>query len=243
MKFAYDIPGYAQGHRFSDEPDYYDATNERFYDLAGLSRFGNDVTKVNGTPVFASVGDRQRRGLFLDNQNHWEFPHACPWMGSGLIVVKMNYVTSATASFTPWLFVRGGKIQGLHFSGQTRLSIDGGSSQLSQAYNYFPNEKIAVFAWSRDQQDRRSRITQDGVTIDVSAEYAPSADNGNYIGLGGQPRCRLGNLSGTEGDTTASTTGTLHVFEQHFWKGNVLRDNPNELAAFIQSLKDYYGIN
>ena len=30
--------------------------------------------------------------------------------------------------------------------------------------------------------------------------------------------------------------------EQHFWKNDVLRDNPAELKALIDTLKSYYGI-
>jgi hypothetical protein len=248
MKFAYDVPGYAQGHRFSDEPEFYDSLNQRFRDLAAGDKFGNYVEKINGTPVFEYRGARNRRGLFLDNQNQWQFPHQCPWAGSGLVVVEMNYVTSGTTAFTPYIFGESSllsdnpKIQAVHFSGQTRLSIDGGSGELSQRYIDFANNQIAIFAWSRNQEDRKSRITRDGLTVIESAEYTDNSSSGNFIRMGGQPRVRLGNLNGVDGDTTASTTGTLRLFEQHFWKGDVLRDNREDMEMFIQSLRQYYGI-
>lgn len=248
MKFAYDVPGYAQGHRFSDEPEFYDSVNQRFRDLAAGDKFGNYVEKINGTPVFEYRGARNRRGLFLDNQNHWQFAHQCPWAGSGLIVVEMNYATSGTTIFTPYIFGDSSslsvnpKIQALYTSGQQRLTVDGGSSVLAQTESNFPNNKIAIFAWSRNQQDRKSRITQDGTTVQESAALASNTNTGLFIGLRGQPRVRLGNLNGVDGDTTPSTTGTLRLFEQHFWKGDVLRDNREELAMFMQSLRQRYGI-
>ena len=64
MKFAFDVPGYVQGHRFSDEAEYYDSANQRFYDLAGFNRFGNHVEKIVGTPAFASRGSKSRRGFY-----------------------------------------------------------------------------------------------------------------------------------------------------------------------------------
>lgn len=246
MKFAYDVPGYVQGHRFSDEADYYDSVNQRFYDISGFNRFGNHVEKVVGTPVFASRGSNSRRGLFLDNTNHWQFPHACPWMGSGLIVAELSFVTSGTTSFNPYIFGESAtttsnpKIRGGHFSGSTTVTV-AGPSDILPSQIAVTNNQLVVIAWSRNQEDRISRITKDGVTVTATSPLA-AATNGNSIGMAGQPRCRLGNLNGTDGNTTASTTGTLHLFEQHFWKGDVLRDNLPELKAFIDTLKAHYGI-
>jgi hypothetical protein len=248
MKFAYDVPGYVQGHRFSDAPEFFDAENEHFRDLACGDKFGNFVEKINGTPVFQSRGDRNRRGLFLDNQNHWQFSHQCPWAGSGLIVVEMNYVTSDGSSFTPYIFgdsaslAANPKISALYISSQSRLTVDGGSSVLAQTESNFPNNQIAIFAWSRNQQDRKSRITQDGTTVQESAALASNTNTGLLIGMRGQPRVRLGNLNGVDGDTAGSSTGTLRLFEQHFWKGDVLKDHLPELRGFIESLSDHYGI-
>lgn len=246
MKFAYDVPGYVQGHRFSDEADYYDSVNQRFYDISGFNRFGNHVEKVVGTPVFANRGSNSRRGLYLDNTNHWQFPHACPWMGSGLIVAELSFVTSGTTSFYPHIFgdaatvSSNAQIRGGHFSGSTTINLAGPNAALAQS-SAWPNNTLGIFAWSRNQEDRISRITRDGITVTATAPLA-AATNGNSIGMAGQPRCRLGNLSGIDGNTTASTTGTLHLFEQHFWKGDVLRDNLPELKAFIDTLKAHYGI-
>ena len=243
MKFAFDIPGYVQGHRFSDEADYYDTTNQRFYDVSGYNRFGSHVEKIVGTPVFANRGTNSRRGLLLDNTCHWQFAHACPWAGSGLLVAEMAFVTSGTTSFYPYIFGESGTVSsnplifGGHFSGSTYLRIQAGGAVLAQQVTY-PNNQIAIMAWSRDQQDRASRYTRDGVT--VTTLTLATATNGNSIGMTGQPRCRLGNLNGTDGNTTLSTTGSLHLFEQHFWKGDVLRDNLSELQKFIATLKSHY---
>lgn len=246
MKFAYDVPGYVQGHRFSDEADYYDSVNQRFYDISGFNRFGNHVEKVVGTPTFANRGSNSRRGLYLDNTNQWKFPHACPWTGSGLIVAEFSFVTTSTTSFHPHIFSElatvssNPKIRCGHNSGNTTVTVAGPSDILPSSTSV-TNNQLVVIAWSRNQEDRISRITKDGVTVTATAPLA-AATNGNSIGMLGQPRCRLGNLNGTDGNTTASTTGTLHLFEQHFWKGDVLRDNLPELKAFIDTLKAHYGI-
>lgn len=246
MNFAYDIPGYVQGHRFSDEDYYYDATNQRFYDLAGGNRFGNHVERTFGTPVFANRGPNSRRGLLLNNNNQWQFPHQCPWMGSGLFVAELSFVTtSPTLSFFPYIFgeavtvTSNPVIRGQHASGQLTVAV-GTSGVLIQSSTWV-NNTIGIFAWSRNQEDRISRITRDGVTVTASSPLA-AANNGNGIGMMGQPRCRLGNLNGVEGNTTTSTTGSLHLFEHHFWKGDVLRDSLPALKAFIDTLREHYGI-
>lgn len=250
MTYAYDIPGYAQGHRFSDDPRYYDSTNERFYDLAGGDRFGNYVQKRVGTPVFQDRGSNSRRGLYLDNQTHWQFPHACPWQGSGLWVVEIDYITTGTTAMNPLIFAdeivgvlsSSPKIGTLHFSGQRRVSIDSGAAQLVSTDLAFPDAQIAIFAWSRNQQDRYSRYTRDGVTVTATGPYNTSRTDGLYIGLQGQPHSVLGALLGDYADTTdvSATNGTIRIFEQHYWKDDILSNHLSKTKDFIDYLKDYY---
>lgn len=251
MTYAYDIPGYAQGHRFSDDPRYYDSTNEWFYDLAGGDRFGNYVEKRVGTPVFEDRGTNSRRGLLLDNQTHWQFPHACPWQGSGLWVVEIDYITTATTSMNPLIFDHAPttgslsglpKISTLHFSGLRRVSIDGGAATLISNDLSFPDAQIAIFAWSRNQSDRISRYTRDGVTVTPTGPYAPTAVNGNFVGLAGQPYSILGALVGDLTNTTdlSATNGTVRIFEQHYWKDDILSNHLSKTKDFIDYLKEYY---
>lgn len=244
MKFAYDIPGYVQGHRFSNDPLYYDSTAQRFYDLAGGDRFGQGVTKVVGTPAFNNRGANSRQGLYLDNTNQWQFPHACPWEGSMVIVAQFNTIADLTTY--PWLFgedtstlTNNPFIAAYSPSGVSKLWIQGGGGQLQHVPN-IPNDQIIVFAVSRSQDDRISRYSRDAVTIDASAPYNTARTDGLYIGMRGQPRVRLGALDGTNG-TTASTNGTSHVFEQHFFRTNILRDHQTATAEFMSTLKAYYG--
>lgn len=245
MKFAYDLPGYVQGHRFSNDPLFYDSTSQRFYDLAGGDRFKQGVTKIVGTPVFNNRGINSRQGLYLDNTNQWQFPHACPWEGSMVIVGQFKSIVNQY--IYPWLFAEdtgtitnNPLINTFEFGGSTYLRISGGSGQL-QHQNTIPNDQIIVFALSRSQDDRTSRYSRDGVTIEAVGPYDPTLSYGTYIGMGGQPRVRLGALDGTNG-TTTSTVGTCHVFEQHFFRGNILRDNQTETAEFMNTLKSYYGV-
>lgn len=245
MKFAYDVPGYVQGHRFSDDSMYYDSNNQRFTDLAGGDRFNQYVSKITGTPVFANRGSNNQRGLYLDNTNQWQFPHACPWDGSILIVAEFSMITNQT--MYPWLFGEATStltndpfIVARSPSGSNQLWIQGGAAQLSQQ-PLIPNNQIIVFATTRGQDDRIARYSRDGVTVTATAAYSTARTDGNFIGMGGQPRVRLGALDGTNG-TTPSTIGTLHVFEQHFFKTNILRDHLADTKAFIDTLKSYYAI-
>lgn len=245
MKFAYDIPGYVQGHRFSNDPLFYDSTNERFYDLAGGDRFKQGVSKVVGTPVFNNRGQNSRQGLYLDNTNQWQFPHACPWEGSMVVVGQFKSV--ANQHIYPWLFgeqtvtiSNNPLISTFEFSGSTFIRAHGGEGQLMHQLT-IPNDQIIVFAISRSQDDRMSRYSRDGVTIDAIGPYNTARTDGTYIGMGGQPRVRLGALDGTNG-TTASTTGTCHVFEQHFFRTNILRDHLSATSEFMSTLKAHYGI-
>lgn len=244
MKFAYDIPGYVQGHRFSNDPLFYDGTNERFYDLAGGDRFKQGVSKIVGTPVFNNRGSNNRQGLYLDNTNQWQFPHSCPWEGSMVIVAQFNMVTNQ--SMYPWLFgedtgatTNNPFIAAQSPGGTNRLWIQGGAAQLQQTPS-IPNDQIIVFAISRSQDDRISRYSRDAVTVDATAAYNTARTDGLFIGMGGQPRVRLGALDGTNG-TTASAVGTCHVFEQHFFRTNILRDYLSATSEFMSTLKAYYG--
>lgn len=246
MKFAYDIPGYVQGHRFSNDPLFYDSTNERFYDLAGGDRFKQGVSKIVGTPVFANRGTNNRQGLYLDNTNQWQFPHACPWEGSMVIVAQFNTVNSGYGFMAPWLFgedtsnVTTNPFVGAYGNGGVAtLWVQGGSGQLEQKPT-IPDDQIIVFAISRSQDDRISRYSRDAVTVDATAPYNTARTDGLFIGMGGQPRVRLGALDNTNG-TTPSTTGTCHVFEQHFFRTNILRDHQSTTSEFMSTLKAYYG--
>lgn len=248
MKFAYDIPGYAQGHRFSDEPDFYDSTNQRFYDLAGGDRFGNYVSKVNGTPTFNSRGTNNRRGLFLDGSNHWQFPHACPWQGSGLIVAQFKPTESTAQYMYPWLFgedtstlTNNPFIGAYYYYGSRYVWIQTGAAK-NENKPAFTQDAIMILAWSNNQQTRVCSISLDGLTVTNAVNVpSPSATNGNYFGMIGQPRVRLGDLAGNKVAATV-TTGSLHVFEQHFWNTDILHDYLTDTKAFIDTLKTYYGI-
>ena len=249
MKFAYDIPGYVQGHRFSDEPDYFDATNQRFTDLAGGDRFGQYVSKINGTPTFANRGTNNRRGLYLDNTNQWQFPFATPWMGSGILVASYNTVDSGQGGIYSHIFGNSSlanianepAIFAQFYFGSRRLYLWGASSQLTHNRD-IADDAILVLAWSRDQEDRKSRLTLDGVNIDVIGPYDSYTNTGEFIGLGSGKMCRLGNITGDSTSSAASTQGTMHIFEQHFFSTNILRDHLIDTKAFIDTLKAHYGI-
>lgn len=247
MKFAYDIPGYVQGHRFSQDKRYYDSANTRFNDLAGYNRFGSYVEKVNGSATFSNHGTNSREGLLLDNTNHWKFVNAIPWEGTMLMVVKPVYASGATMNIYPWIFGDSGTISAnpnirqAFFSGSRSMNLATASSALTTSITGITSGNIMLMAFSVSQSDRKARRTQDGTTVTASSALAGTT-NGNGVAMGSSLRVRLGNLSGTAGDTTQNTTDYLYVFEQHFWKGDQLTDNLAAMKEFIDSLKSYYGI-
>lgn len=251
MKFAHDLPGYAQGHRFSSAPEFFDSANQRFHDLAGYNRFGNHVEKLNGTPVFAARGSNARDGLYLDNTNHWQFPNMTPWHGSGLIVAEFNTLEGATSgNMFPWIFgtssvgnITNDPLLWVQYNfGSRKFYVWGPASQLVQSLDIPDSPDLCIIAWSRNQEDRKSRYTLDGTTVTASAAFNTGETNGNSIAMGSAGVVRMGNLNGSQGDVATSATGTMHLFEQHFWKGDVLRDNLPELKDFIGTLKSHYGI-
>ena len=86
------IPGYIMGHRFSDDPAYYDSTNKRFYDLAGYGPKA-DLKVTVGTPIFETVNGQ--RSVKMDNTCHGVFQPAIAWQGSAVFVLKPVYVSGA----------------------------------------------------------------------------------------------------------------------------------------------------
>lgn len=255
MKFAYDVPGYVQGFRFSQDRRFYDSANARFFDLAGYNRFGNYCEKVNGTASFANHGTNSREGLRLDNTNHWQFTPMVPWEGTHLIVFRPIFASGATMSIHPLIFGNAatvgsnGKIRLQFASGVRSINIDTPSSSLSRSVAGLVSGSIALAAFSLSQSDRKARATQDGVTVSASSALAGTTNGvGVAIGAGGSAGtlgarlCRLGNLSGTEGDVVQNTTDYLDLFEYHTFKGDQLTDNLAAMKEFIDSLKTHYGI-
>jgi hypothetical protein len=257
LKFAYDVPGYVTGHRFSQDRRCYDAANQRFLDLAGFNRFGNHVAKTSGTPAFSTHGPNAREGLLLNNSNQWEFVNPVPWQGTMLMVMKPHFPTGSATLMT-YLFGDASvwSSNGLMIlqtnAGGTVVNANYGTVTLSTGQIPFTQDTIFIVAASLDQETRKAYYTKDGAVATESAAAAASS-NGNAAAIGwngdiglagtrGSRMVRMGNNSGTIGDTAANATNYAWIFEHHFWKGNVLKNNLGDLKAFIDTLKVYYGV-
>jgi hypothetical protein len=260
--FAWDVPGYVQGHRFSNDLRYWDHISNRFRDLAGYDHLGNYVQQVAGVNAFSPQGVNNRVGLLLDNTSTYKFHTAVPWEGSMLFVFQGNEGSSGSATFYPWLWgcsaseISNGHIGMLlsAFAGTTTFSANTPSKLIVSSFTSLPLGAITICAFSFNQAERLARQTRDGVTI---IEGPPEAGvNGNPVAIGSvsgpgviadiggisHDYVRMGDLVG-DGALVPNALGySLHVFEQHFWKGDVLKDNAEDLADFISSLRDYYGI-
>lgn len=245
MSYAFNIPGYVQGHRFLDDAIYYDAASKRFKDLAGFDHLGNGLTITAGSPVFETVGSN--RGIRLNNTFHGSFRSAIPWMGSVVLAIKPTYVSGSTITRYPLLFgdavtaSSNGAIQVSHFSSQrtVRLSIAGAVLQSSQTRN---DNNLVVVAFSTDQETRKSYGTSDGITV-TEATAPASTTNGNAVGLSaGLSGVRFGNMNAVAGDLTEVTDFYCGIYEQHFFSTNIVLNHLAETKAFIDTLKKRYGV-
>lgn len=245
-----DIPGLVQHFRWSDEDAaFYD--NEVFLDQSPYAAFGHNMIKIGGTPVFQNVGPNNRRGLYLDNTCHWQFPCQVPWHGSMLLIAQFNYVTGGTLSFHPMIFAEAvtvssnGRLTATHASGQRRLQLIGPASALPSGHNTggTPDGSIGIFMWSRNQEDRVGRFTPDGETVTTTSALAGTT-NGNGIGFQGQPRVRVGNLNGTDGnfDDVSASLGSCVLLEAGWYIGDPLRDNLAEVGSAFAEAADDYGV-
>jgi hypothetical protein len=253
--YAFDVPGYVQGHRFSSDARFYDSDNKRFYDLAGYSRFENAVDWVVGTPTFSSHGANSREGLLLDNTCQWKFTPAIPWEGTVILVFKPTLVAT-TVTLNTLIFGNqttvssNGRIFLSRSSPTNSITASTSGAALSRQVSGLTSGNITIAAFSMSQVDRKIYSTQDGVTVTGTSALAGTT-NGNGIALGqmssgtsteGARYVRLGNNSGTLADTTQNTTNYLHLFEQHYFKGDALTSSLSKVKDFIDTLKSYYGI-
>jgi hypothetical protein len=261
MKFAYDVPGYLCGHRFSQDRRYYDATANRFYDLAGYNRFRSYAEVTVGTPAFSTHGTNAREGLLLDNSCQLQFVNPCPWEGTMIYVIKPT-LPAGTTFLRPWHFgdAASSTSNGLIGFNSTltanQIVAAGSTPAVSAAWPTITipsaNGLLMVLMWAWDQETRILYNSRDAVTVTTSSA-ASGTTNGNALSMGwngnvgltgsvGSRMVRLGNNTGTIGNVTPDATNYCHVFEQHFFKGNVLRNNLAEVKEFVDTLKAYYGV-
>jgi hypothetical protein len=255
MKFAYDVPGYLCGHRYSQQDSsYYDATNNRFLDLA---LYGNHTRFAAGVaPAFSVHGPNAREGLLLDNSSQWEIDNPIPWEGTVVVVMKIHM--PSPGSVYTYLFgdavtpTSNGMLifQPLGGGGTVNNSFGAASGILSAPSLAKPQDQIFVSAFAMDQEMRKAYSSSDGVTVNSSAT-AVAAVNGNAVSLGwngnvglagslGARMVRVGNNSGAPGNVVANATNYAWLFEDHFFKGNVLRTALPQLKEFMDTLKAYY---
>lgn len=258
--WAWDVPGYVQGHRFSQGKQYWDAATGRFKDQAGYDHLGNFADVVVGTPAFSVHGTRSREGLLLDNACHLKFLPSIPWEGTMLVVFKPTLVTAAVTQWH-WLWstspteTNNGNIILSRASGVNSLQYRTPSSQLasgSTPVGALVSGNIAIGAFSTSQQTRTMFSTKDGVTVTETAPSVVSVHGNAQAMASATPSVPIGGVNGThvrlgdiigDGTVTPNATDYMHLFEQHFWKGNVLTGaSLPQVASFIASLKSYYGL-
>lgn len=246
MTYAFDIPGYVQGHRLLDDPLYYDSVAQRFKDLAGYDHLGNGLTISTGAPVFETVNGN--RGLRLNNTFNGKFRCPIPWMGSIIAVLKPMYISGATISRYPLLFgdavlqSSNGQFNVNHFSGSRRVVLTTPNGQLGALQSRADNN-IVVLAMGTDQLTRKAYSSVDGVTVTETGPIAPST-HGTSIALSSSAgsTVRFGNMTGVAGDIAEVTDLYCHYYEHHFFDGNILTNSLAKTKEFMDRLKLQYAV-
>jgi hypothetical protein len=256
MKTPYDVPGFLAGYRFMNDPRYYDSDNTRFIDLAG---YGLHCEKTAGTVAFSPHGTHSREGILLDNSCQWRIENPNPWEITVTAIMKAH-VETGSVTLRPFLF---GDATTASSNGQLLVSANAGATAVtstcagpsgtcSPGNNSHSEEVIFATAFAFSQETRKGYRTTDAVTVTESAA-AGAAVNGNAASLGwngniglvgseNSRHIRVGNNSGTVGDTAANATNYLHLFALFFHDSKALRSNLARYKAFLDTEKLYYGI-
>jgi len=258
MTYVWDIPGWVSGFRFDDtDPLAYDATNQKFIDQAGFGAFrSGNATLRAGTPLFAGVGPYSRRGLKLDNSNQWDLPNSMAWEGTLLIAFSPVCPSAPTLAHNIFVGNKTALVSSnarafvQKASGVINLRLTGAAASAAVTSAAITNASIAVAAMSVNQQDRILRVTLDGVTVTASSALADDNTGQKLAWSGGAVPTptdlsamflRMGNNSGTIGDTTANATDYIYMLEAHQFTGDVLTTDLSKVADAIAERKAYYG--
>jgi hypothetical protein len=256
MKTPYDVPGFLAGYRFINDPRYYDAANNRFLDLSG---YGLHCEKTAGTVAFSSHGPNQREGILLNNSCQLRIENPNPWEITMLVIMKAH-VETGSVTLRPFLF---GDAVAASSNGQFQVNANPGATAVTTVCAS-PNgalaapslshaeETIFISGFAFDQEMRKAYSTTDAITVNESAAAAATVNgnavslqwNGN-IGLAGSENgmfIRVGNNSGTIGDTAANATNYLHLFGLFFFARNQFRLNLPRVKEFVDTERLYYGI-
>jgi hypothetical protein len=249
-----DLPGYVQGFVFSDaSTSTYESGVFKNQSPYGPGPGGiADITLTVGTPSFATANGQ--KGVILDNTVQGGFVPALPWDTACIMICRPDMSVNGTV-----FPVIAGRAVSVGSNGVLRLSrvsstdyrpgFIGPSSTVPAVNTYAGAPALTVNAFELSQETRIGYSTKDGVTVTATAPVAAStngvplawaaASGPDALGL----RCRFGNLSGTIGDTSA-TTNTMELYELHFFRSGLLRDAGSLalLATEMAALKTKYGV-
>ena len=230
---ASDIPGYLQGFRFK-------ATNLSGGIFTDLSGYGEHCRVDVGTPAFVDVGGIEC--MTLDNTTLLSFLLPIRWEGTMIVSGKPTMGSNAT--IYPMIFGGAAAIASNGTFRVVRASASNYQHRLIIAGSTLTNsvgkttDAFTRCAFAVQQSNRTGYATEDGVTV-TTAGPVTSATNGNGVAPGytvtvgpDSHRVRLGNLTGTIGDTTVSAL-TYAIAEVHFFEGNPLVDAAAAVQAFL----------
>lgn len=250
-----DLPGYVQGYKFDDTDSLaWDGTNEFFIDQAGYSAFPASRLEITtGTPSFVDVNSA--RGLVLDNTVQGFLNCPVIWKGSMIVVMGAPGRFGANGLIYP--LIGGGvasvasnaRLQYRRVSAAEYRHDQVAAASVTVGRNIYANDGIYAGCFALDQQNRYiqglkadgtlytgSTVADNQRGLDGFKDFGtPVASSGEY-GL----RMRFGNLSGTQGDT-AATSNTMIICELHFFNDILTAGDTTAVEAELTALETIYG--
>lgn len=235
----YDLPGFVNGFRFSDDPRFYDSANKKHYDIAGYGDRAALTWNV-GTPLFSTDGNGVRC-LKMDNTCHGFSEMPIPWEGSLILACQPDYISGSTQAVYPMIFgneasvTSNGLFKFQYVSGPRRLQLVGPSASGTITGPAPTDDNPRVIGYTISQEDRKGAYSLDGAAI-VEAN-ATSNNHGQYHSLhSADEGIRWGNLSGTAGDTTANTAMNFYIYAAYFYNTKLLYDYLSNTQSCIADL-------
>lgn len=216
---ATNFNSYVQGYIFRDNAESLDGSN--FVDQSG---YGADL-RCDAAPTFGTVSGVQGWQIgtafaFPSNPYHGTLVVAIhPWEGTGSgCLIAMGQGNSNDKGM--WM---------RFLSPQSRIGL--ALNQNTYFCDvYVPVDEIAVIAMSWDQENNQFQITQDGITIQTTAE----ASN-NLICQG------VNNFIPGVDMKFAAGPRVATIFEAHFFRDNLIANANADLRTWLAEMAVTYG--
>lgn len=245
------LPNLVQSYVFGDDSAYYNSTDGYFIDQAGYSALPASRLEITeGTPNFVTVNSVD--GLELDNTVQGFFN--CPnlW-GQGSLIVVMGAPGTYSTNGSLYPVIGGGVTSVTGNTGIRYLRV-GAADYRARAFapsggtadETNSDDGIYATVHQFDQEDRLMRAMGEDGTVHSGSAVADNnrgTEGWHDVGTpsnGYTERQRFGNLSGVQGNTTA-TSNTMIICELHYFDDLLLDGDTSDIEAALAQLNTIYG--